>query len=159
MASTSRRSLLKSALLAPVAALAARSQATDYASAAEVFAAVDKLEADVESRLRALAAALPSARAFADSLLRDHARHRQRRAALRRRLKLPTASATSAASGDDASLDGLRAAVEALVYAHAEGMPALDDAVAVDRMAHDMVDVSRHLTLVDLWIEQEQARG
>lgn len=159
MASTSRRSLLKSALLAPVAALAARSQATDYASAAEVFAAVDKLEADVESRLRALAAALHSARAFADSLLRDHARHRQRRAALRRRLKLEAASATSAASGGDATLDGLRMAVEALVYAHAEGLPALGDAHAVDVMAHDMVDLSRHLTVVDLWIEQEQARG
>lgn len=142
-----------------MAALAARSEATDYASAAEVFAAVDRLEADVESRLRALAVALPSARAFADSLLQDHARHRRRRAALRRRLRLPAAAAGAAAAGDDPSLDGLRMAVEALVYAHAEGMPALGDAHAVDVMAHDMVDLSRHLTVVDLWVEQEQARG
>lgn len=159
MVSTSRRSLLKAALLTPAAALAARTEATDYASAAQVFAAVDRLEADVESRMRALAAALPSARAFADSLLRDHARHRQRRAALRRRLKLAPASATSAASRDDTSLEALRAAVEALVYAHAEGLPALGDAHAVDVMAHHMVDLSRHLTVVQLWIEQEEARG
>jgi len=159
LASTSRRALLKAALLAPAAALAPRADATDYASAAEVFAAVDTLEADVESRLRALAAALPSARAFADSLLQDHARHRLRRAALRRRLKLNAAPEATAASGDDASLEALRAAVEALVYAHAEGLPALGDAHAVDVMAHDMVDLSRHLTLVQLWIEQEQARG
>ena len=152
MASTSRRALLAAAL-APLAA------ATEYASPNEVFAAIDALEAAVESRLRALAGALPSARAFAQSLLDDHARHRTRRAALRRRLKLQAAPASGAATADDVSLEAMRVAVEALVYAHAEGLPALGDAFAVDRMAHDMVDLSRHLTLVQLWIEQEQNRG
>jgi hypothetical protein len=152
LASTSRRALLAAAL-APLAA------ATEYASANEVFAAIDGLEADVESRLRALAVALPSARAFAQSLLDDHTRHRTRRAALRQRLKLPVASVSTAATADDVSLEALRVAVEALVYAHAEGLPALGDAFAVDQLAHDMVDLSRHLTLVQLWIEQEQNRG
>ena len=135
--------------------------ATEYASAADVFTAIDALESDVDARLRALASVLPSARAFSESLLRDHARHRERRASLRRRLKLPATSAPSpaAASADDTSLEALRASVEALVYAHAEGLPALGDAHAVDRMAHDMVDLSRHLTLVQLWIEQEENRG
>jgi hypothetical protein len=152
LASTSRRALL--AALVPAAA------ATEYASAAEVFTAIDALESDVEARLRALASALPSARAFSESLLRDHARHRERRASLRRRLRLLAASASgSAAASADTSLEALRAAVEALVYAHAEGLPALGDAFAVDQMAHDMVDLSRHLTLVQLWIEQEENRG
>ena len=152
MASTSRRALFAAAL-APLAA------ATEYASPNEVFAAIDALEAAVESRLRALAAALLSARAFAQSLLRDHARHRGGRASLRQRLKLPVASVSTAATADDVSLEALRVAVEALVYAHAEGLPAVGDAFAVDQLAHDMVDLSRHLTLVQLWIEQEQNRG
>jgi hypothetical protein len=156
---TSRRSLLAAALAAPAAALAARADATEYASAAEVFAAVDTLTAAVVARLRAIAAALPSARAFTDSLLRDHARFASRRATLRRRLKLPGSSPGAAAADVDASLEGLRAAVEALVYAHAEGLPALGDPFAVDQMAHDMVELSRHLTVVQLWIEQEEARG
>jgi hypothetical protein len=160
--STSRRALLKSALVAPLAALAPRARAAEYASAAEVFAAIDALEAEVESRLRALEAALPTSRAFAASLLQDHARHRSRRAALRRRSKLPAAaqpSASPAPSADDVSLEALQKAVQALVFAHAEGLPALGDAHAVDVMAHDMVDLSRHLTIVELWLEQEQARG
>lgn len=156
---TSRRLILKSALLAEVVSLAARSEATDYASAAEVFDAVDTLEADVEARLRALLAALPAAGRFAGSLLKDYARHRQGRTALRRRLKLPAAASAPAARSDDPSLAGLHTAVEALVYAHAEGMPALFDSRAVDVMAHHMVDLSRQLTVVFLWIEQEQARG
>lgn len=156
---SSRRLLLKSALFAPLTALAARSDATDYASAAEVFDAVDKAEADVEAALRALTKALPSAGAFSDSLLEDYARHRRRRAALRRRLKLGAAAPVTAATGGDLSLEGLRAAVEALVYAHAEGLPALNDSRAVDVMAHHMVELSRQLTVVQLWLEQEQARG
>ena len=159
MDSTSRRALLKSALLAPLAAIASRADAVEYASAAEVLAAVDALEADVDARLRALAAAVPAARAFTESLLRDHARHRARRAGLRRRLKLPAAAPAAVAPIEDVSLEALQKAAQALMFAHAEGLPALDDAFAVDSMAHDMVDLSRHLTIVDLWIEQEQARG
>jgi hypothetical protein len=155
---SSRRRLLKSALLAPLAALA-RPAAADYASAVEVFDAVDRLEADVRAWLGALAKALPACGAFATSLSKDYARHRERRAALRRRLRLPAGAPLPSPAAGDATLAGLRAAVESLVYAHVEGLPALGDDRAVDVMAHHMVDLSRHLTIVDLWIEQEQARG
>ena len=141
-------------------AVSARAEATDYASAGDVFDAVDRLEADVEGRLRSLAAALPAAQTFVQSLLADYSRHRSRRARLRRRLGLPPAARPSTDPGtEDVSLDGLHTALEALVYAHAEGMPAQGDPQAVEGLARDMVDLSRHLTVVDLWIEEEAARG
>jgi hypothetical protein len=52
-------------------------------------------------------------------------------------------------------LEGLRAAQEALAYAHAEGLPALGDSFVVDALARHMVDLSRHLTVTQLWIEAE----
>lgn len=157
--SSGRRGLLRAALLAPFGGLAAGSAADDYASAAEVFAAIDRHQAEVEARLHAIVAAQPAAQAFAASLGRDYARHRARRAALRRRLNIPAAAAAPAAEGAEASLQGLREALQALVYAHAEGLPALDDPRAVDVLAHDMVDLARQLAVLGLWIDQEQARG
>ena len=157
MASTgsARRALLKAVLLSPLAVLAARSDARDYASAAEVFDAIDGLEADVAARLRALRLALASAGPFAASVLADHARHRAARARLRRRLGLPAASAPAAAALAAADLEGLRVPQEALVYAHAEGLPAVGDPFVVDALAQHMVDLSRHLTVTQLWIEAE----
>ena len=157
----SRRGLLRVAALAPLAALLAprRLGATEYGSAAEVFDAVDRFEADVAARLRGIASTLASARPFAESALADHGRHRRQRDRLRRRLRLATASTPASALSSDRTLDGLRGAQEALVYAHAEGLPALDDPLSVDAMARHMVDLSRHLTLIDLWIEAEASRG
>jgi hypothetical protein len=133
---------------------------TDYASAADAFAAMDSAQAEVGSRLRALAAATPSARAFTSSLLADLARHAVTRAALRQRLGLGASPSGAAAAADEPlSLEALRAAQERLVYAHAEGLPAIADASAVDTLAHDMVDLSRHLTVTTLWIEVESERG
>lgn len=139
--------------------LAARAEATEYASAAEVFEAVDRLEAGVDARLRALARALPAARPLVVSLLADHERHRSVRARLRRRLRLPAASSSGAEAAGGLDLEALRSAQEALVYAHAEGLPALGDPIAVDGMARNMVDLSRHLAVVGLWIEAEGQRG
>ncbi len=45
------------------------------------------------------------------------------------------------------------------MHAHAEGLPALGDAGAVAVLARHMVDASRHLTVIDLWIEAEDVRG
>jgi hypothetical protein len=120
--------------------------------------AIDALEADVAGRLSALAAALPSARALVESLLADQARHREVRTDVRRVLHLPVAPPFSPSRGDT-SLDALRTAQEALVYAHAEGLPALGAPAAVDAMARNMTDLARHLTVLDLWIEAEAARG
>jgi regulator of replication initiation timing len=125
----------------------------------EVFAAIDALEGEVSERLRALSEALPSARPFVTSVLRDHERHRATRARLRNRLGLPAAAPTRAAAEDLVSLASLRAAQEALVHAHAEGLPALGDEIAVDALARHMVALSRHLTVIDLWIEAEDSRG
>jgi hypothetical protein len=158
---TSRRTVLQVFVGGALAGLARprRSEATEYAGPEQVFDAVDRLEADVGARLRAIAARLASARPFVSSLLADHERHRAVRARLRRRFRLPASAAVGEASGPDASLDALRASQEALVYAHAEGLPALGDTAAVGAMGRNMIDLSRHLTVIDLWIEGEASRG
>lgn len=154
-----RRALLKAAALAPAALLASkRLDATDYSGPSEVFDAVDRLEADVAARLRAIVQGLPSAGAFASSVLADHERNRVERARLRSRLGLPAAPAPGAEVSRDRGLEALRAAQGALVYAHAEGLPAIGDAFSVDVLAHHMVELSRHLTVIDLWIEAEANR-
>jgi len=157
----SRRALLERTAFGALALLAwpRRVDATDYGSAVEVFDAVDRLEADVGARLSAIAASLPSAQPFVSSLLGDHERHRAIRLRLRRRLHLPAPSRPAPAAAPDIALDALRAGQEALVYAHAEGLPALGDSGAVDAMARNMIDLSRHLTVIDLWVEAEGDRG
>ena len=109
--------------------------------------------------LRALEAGVSSARAFAASLKRDHERHRRERDGLRERLGLgPRASSKEAPLGA-VDLEAFRAAQEKLTLAHAEALPALADAPSVQVLASHMVDQSRHLTLVGLWIEAEERRG
>ncbi len=149
-----RRRLLKALALAPVAAATGRASATDYASAADVFAAIDRLEADVASRLAAIEARVPQAHAFAAAVAADHARHRAVRAGLRRRLGLTPPAPVEPRRGST-DLPALRQAQQDLVHAHAEGLPALGDTLAVDGLARDMVDLSRHLAVIDLWLESE----
>ena len=131
----------------------------DYAGPADVFAAIEGAEAAVAQRLRALSESLASARAFATSVLRDHERHRATRARLRARLGLPPAPPVRARGEDLLSLAALRSDQESLVHAHAEGLPAIDDPPSVDALARNMVDLARHLAVVDLWIEAEESRG
>jgi len=134
-------------------------EAQEPGSAAEVLDAIDEQEADVARRLRALSEAVPAARAFAGSLLADQERHREERRSIRRRLGLPPGAAPPAEGSDLRSLGALRSAQEALVHAHAEGLPALGDSWAVDRLARHMVELARHLAVIDLWIEAEESRG
>lgn len=159
--SPDRRSLLKAAALAPLALAlpAPRAEAVDYTSAAEVFDAIDGFEGDAAARLRRVAKERGGSRSFVLSALADHERHRLVRARHRRRLGLSPSGVKSIAEAADPSLDGLRAAQEALVYAHAEGFPALGDSLAVHDLMANMVDLARHLTVLDLWLEKEQARG
>jgi hypothetical protein len=162
LASTGRRLLLRGAAAAPVAALVlpAAASATDYTSAAEVFDTIDRLEAEVDARLAAIALNLAGAQSLARSINADHVAHRAARRDLRRRLKLPAAgAATSPAPPAERSLPALRDVQQRLVHAHAEGLPALGNAGAVDRLARHMVDGARHLTVIDLWLEAEEARG
>jgi hypothetical protein len=132
---------------------------TDYATAPEVLDAIDRREADVDARLAAIARAVAGAGPFARSVAADHARGRAEREKLRRRLKLAASTPPAPPATPDVSLAGLREAQQQLVHAHAEGLPALGDAGAVDLLARHMVDGSRHLTVIDLWIEAEELRG
>jgi hypothetical protein len=156
-----RRALLRVLLGVPGAGVAfsATAEATDYASALDVFAAVDRLEAEVGLRLRALAESSPGAKAFAVSALADHERERKARVRLRRRLGLPPPAEARPETAGLTSLEALRTAQEALVHAHAEGLPALGDSFAVEVMASHMVELSRHLAVTLLWIESEASRG
>ena len=155
-----RRALLKAAALAPLVVLRPKeAAATDYASAGEALAAIDALEAEVVERLRSLEESVSSARAFAASLKRDHEKHGRERDRLRTRLGLGPRSAPKASLDDPLDLQALKAAQEKLTYAHAEALPALVDAPAVHVLARHLVDLSRHLTLVGLWIEAEEQRG
>lgn len=157
----SRRGLLKALAFCPgaVALSSMPAGAADYASAGEALSDIDHLQADVTRRLQRL----PEGRSrdFARSLLRDLERHREERDALRREMGLGPAPAAPAvvAAADEALLDELRTALEKLTYAHAEALPVLDHRPAVRALARHMTDLSRHLTLVGLWIEAEESRG
>ena len=156
-----RRDLLKAVALAPMA-LVLRPEpaaAIDYASPGEALAAIDGFEAEVAFRLRALGASGSSARAFTSSLVRDLEAHGRARDQLRLRLGVGARSPANATVEDALDLEGLRAAQEKLTYAHAEALPALGDPQAVHLLAGHLVDLSRHLTLVGLWIEAEERRG
>ena len=128
-------------------------------TAAEVFREIDARTAEVGARLRALSEKQPAARAFARSLLRDHERQQAEREGLRKRLGLPEAAPVRATASEPASLSALRASQQALVTAHVEGLPVLGDPPAVDRLAHHLVALARHLTVIDLWLEAEESRG
>jgi hypothetical protein len=134
------------------------SEAREYGSAGEVLDAVDALARRVEASLAAIARRLPGAAPFASSAAADHARHRRDREAIRARLRLPPASVAPSAE-PAVALDVLREVQQELVHAHAEGLPALDDSRAVAVLAGHLVDVSRHLAVIDLWIAGEEDRA
>jgi hypothetical protein len=149
---TRREALLLS--LAGGTLAASPAEARDYTSPAEVLDTIDRLSAEVDASLVAIARKVPGAQPFADSVRADHARQRRDRDALRARMRLASAPVLPAAAGATA-LDALREAQQELVHAHAEGMPALHDPAAVQVLAGHMVDLARHLTVIDLWIELE----
>jgi hypothetical protein len=134
-------------VLAALPAAAAPAFARDYASEAEVLDAIDVLSAEVAARLDAIARKVPRASAFAASARADLVRHRAERGAPGDR-KAPKLD-------EPASLPRLRTALQELVHAHAEGLPALARGATVQRLAEHMVDLSRLLTVVDLWLEAE----
>jgi hypothetical protein len=153
-----RRTALKAVLAAPLVAGVPRADARDYASAGEVFAEIDRLEAELDARLSRLAAIFPAAASFVGSVRADHERHRRARVALRRRLSVAESPPVPVPAGS-ASVDALRALAQDLVHAHAEGLPALRDAQAVDTLARHMVDDARHLAVLQMWMETEQPGG
>lgn len=131
----------------------------DYASPADVLNTIDRLSADVEAALSAIATRVPSTQSFAASVRADHARERADRQAIRARLRLTPAPLTAPVARPPTSLEALRAMQQDLVHAHAEGLPTLDDAAAVQVIARHLVEASRRLTVIDLWLELEEQRG
>ena len=135
-------------------------RARDYTSASEVLDTIDRLSAEVESGLALFARTVPGAQPFAISLRGDHGRERADRDAIRRRLGLPAAPASaSPMTATPTTLEALRATQQELVHAHAEGLPALGDARAVRVIARHLVEASRRLTVIDMWIELETGRA
>jgi hypothetical protein len=129
----------------------------DYATAADVLAAIDALDADVAARLDTVArGAGAAAAAFQASAERDRARRRRERAGLAERLRIGPGAAPAPAAVSGTGLRALRDAQQALVHAHAEGLPALRDRASVDLLARHMVDLAAQLTVLDLWIEADE---
>ncbi len=155
----SRRDWLRATLALPVLALVPAARATDYASPSDALAAIEDLAHSVRARLQAIAAQVASAGPYVSSAERDHLRLAHERQALRLRLRLVAPPPPPSSMASDVSLAGLRATQEALVFAYAEGLPTFDDARSADLLARHLVEMARHLTLVDLWIEAEQQRG
>jgi hypothetical protein len=145
--------------VAPFVTLAVRAEARDYSSAAEVFAEIDRLEAELDARMAALSTAAAAAAPLARSMRADHDRHRHARAVLRRRLGLAGAAPPAPAAAPRVTIAALAALAQDLVHAHAEGLPAIRDDAAVDALAHHMVDDARHLAVLQMWAEAEQAGG
>jgi hypothetical protein len=149
--------------LAPLALAGASplASADEYVSAHQVLDTIDWREADVAARLDAIEKQVPGARAFVASVMADRARHQADRARLRRRLRLAASPRPEVPGAPAAAvtLEALQAAQQALVDAHAEGLPALGDALAVDVLAHHMVDLARQLAVIGLWIDGEAERG
>ena len=143
---TTRRGVLRVLAALPVAAVAHPAPAREYRDHHEVRDAVDELAAVVEARLSAIVRVAPRAAAFAASVKADLARHRRERGG---------AVASPPAIEEAASLPRLRAAIGDLMHAHAEGLPAVGDRAARRRLGEHMVDLSRILTVVDLWMEME----
>jgi hypothetical protein len=67
--------------------------------------------------------------------------------------------ADAAATAPPIDVESLRAVAQDLVHAHAEGLPALGDAAAVDTLARHMVVDARHLAILQMWGESEEQRG
>jgi hypothetical protein len=134
-------------VLAALPAAAAPAFARDYTSEAEVLDAIDVLSAEVSARFDAIARRVPRASVFAASAGLDLARHRTERGA--------AGEGPAPKLAEPHSLPRLRSALQDLVHAHAEGLPALTRGATVQRLAEHMVDLARLLTVVDLWLEAE----
>jgi hypothetical protein len=154
-----RRAILRAVAASALAGLAARADARDYGSAAEVLAEIDRLESELDARLSALAASMPSAAALGRSVHADHERHRRARAALRARLHLGSAAAIAGPPPGRflLTLAQIQAIAQDLVHAYAEGLPAIGDPIAAEALARDMVDDARHLAVLQMWAEAEDA--
>ena len=132
--------------------------AKDYASKREALDALDNLAAFCGMRLGMLNRARPAAGALVSRFLTSLGGHKARREEARRHFGLPRGAELASQVGEvDADLNGLRQALDDLMVAYAESLPAFGDASVVSRLAEDMVEVSRLRTVIDLWIVAEES--
>lgn len=130
----------------------------DYSSPRQALDELDRLAAACGMRLGMVARARAGAGLLVSRFLSALDRHRTAREEVRRRFRLPRGLDPSTQTAEmDADLSGLRQALDDLMIAHAESLPVFSDAVAVSRLAADMVEVSRLRTVIDLWVEAEAA--
>src|SRR5579862_8387217 len=157
----SRRAFLKGLAATPLAlALPMGARGDEPVEAGDILARIDALELEVEARLGSLGGQSSAARTFATSVLHDHARHRLVRARVRRELGLPAPLAKAPQTpADAASLPALRRCQKNLVYAHVEGLPSFPTHHQVNSLGHNMVDLARHLTVIELWTDQGRTRA
>lgn len=133
-------------------------EAKDYASRREALDAIDRLAAACGMRLGVVRRTRTGAEVLASRFLAALQRHRATREDVRRRFSLaPGVDPGSEVGEVDADLAGLRQALDDLMIAYAESLPAYGDSKVVSRLAIDMVEVSRLRTVVDLWVTAEGA--
>lgn len=130
-----------------MAAAPSRKQALDL---------IEERAAMCRALLDGLRRSRPQATLLCERFVESLEKHRAARDAVRQRFGLPSGAPPS---GPIADVDpaGLRQALDDLMTAYAEGLPAMADASTVARLARDMVDVSRLRTVIDLWVESEAA--
>lgn len=159
MSTAGRRGFIGALAGLSVAGTGPAKAASAPAGAAAVFASIDALEREVAQRLGAVAGGRAAARAFLKSVTADRERHRRERLELRKRFGLAWVPVPAATLADPDDLALLRERQQALVHAHAEGLPALHDPEAVDTLGKHMVDLARQLAVIDLWLEPEREEG
>lgn len=132
--------------------------AKDYGSKREALDEIDRLSATCGMRLGEVGRSRPGASVLVARFLTALQRHRATREDVRRRFSLPPGVDPGSQVGEvDAELVGLRQALDDLMIAYAESLPAYGDSNVVSRLAIDMVEVSKLRTVVDLWATAEVA--
>jgi len=116
---------------------------------------LDRLAADVVAEAAAIGAALETARPFVSAIRETLARHRAERSVLRRELGLVPGLPAAHPEDRSPDLGALRAAQEALVFAHAEAVGRVGPP-ATGVLVGQLRELASQLTVTELWLEREQ---
>lgn len=135
-----------------------KASAKDYATRRQALDDLDRLASICGMRLGMVRRERPASMLLVSRFLKALEGHRERREDVRRRFGLPRGLDPASQVGEaDPDLSALRQALDDLMVAYAESLPALGDASMVARLATDMVEVARLRTVIDLWVVAEEA--
>jgi len=115
---------------------------------------LDRLAAEVVAEAAAIGASLEAARPFVGAVREALARHRVERSVLRRELGLVPGLPAAPPGDRSPDLGALRAAQEALVFAHVEAVGRVGPPVTGVLVGH-LRELASHLTVTELWLERE----